>query len=756
VTGNQPSHAEVLTLTTGFGNFSTMGKWIGIIAVVAAVIILVLILGRGAERYNVLLISIDTCRADHLGCYGYEPIRTPNIDRLAEEGFLFKKATSEVPLTLPSHTCILTGLLPITNGVRDNGTFVLSDQFTTLAEMFSEEGYSTGAFVATFVLDSRFGLAQGFEAYSDDMESGSQKSAFLWPERRADAVNDTALKWFDEVREPFFAFVHYYDPHDPYDPPEPYATAYAESPYDGEIAYTDSMLGQLLETLKRNGEYDNTLIVLVSDHGEGLNEHDEPGHGVLVYESTLHVVMIMKPPKGLDLAGKAEGSERIDYPVQLVDVYPTILDLVGIECDHEVDGESLVPVMQGGRIESRMLYFESLYAYFYFKWSQLRGIRHNNWKYILAPEEELYDLAADPHELVNLATSQPERVAEMRGQLNRIAAREAEALETARQSLTQEEVRKLMALGYIAGGQPKLPADITAEGRDPKYMMGDLGTYLWGGRDLFDAGRFDEAAGMFGQMVLKDPGNPQAHVHLAKALMELGEVDIAQKEFRKAIEIDSTHSGAFFPMANIMRQRGNLDRALFYLRLGASMSMETPDVLSSMGAVYVEKGEPDSAIAVLEKALELDPRDPMAFLNMGLAYMHKNDPEEALHWFRATIGVQPRNVKALVNIARIFIGRSRPDSTIHYFELAREVAPTDPDILANLGSAYRQNGMIEQAGEAYEAALQYQSDNVTAMFGLAAVRAQQGRKEESIALLEQILEIDPDFQAALRALQSLK
>lgn len=733
-----------------------MGKWIAIGVIVVATVVLVAVLARGPARYNVLLISIDTLRPDHLGCYGYEHIETPNIDALADEGFLFKDAIATVPLTLPSHASILTGLLPITNGVRDNGTFVLSDQFTTLAEVFSDHGYATAAFIATFVMDSRFGLNQGFDVYSDDMAPGSQKSAFLWPERRAEAVNDTALGWFREVQDPFFAFVHYYDPHDPYEPPEPFAAAYPNNSYDGEIAYTDSILGELMRALKEESLYDNTLIVLVSDHGEGLNDHGEPGHGVLVYDSTIEVAFVVKLPEGYDLEGDLDRPAEIDYPVQLIDVFPTVLDLVEIQYEHDVDGASLVPILRGNRIEPRMLYFESLYAYFYFKWSQLRGLRHNNWKYILAPEEELYDVSADPQERNNLASNQSERIAEMRGHLNRIAARESEALETARQSLTQEEVHKLMALGYLAGGRPKLPADLEPEGKNPKDMMHDLGTYLWGGRKLFDAGKFDEAAGMFGQMVLKDPGNPQAHVHLAKALMELGEVDMAQAEFRKAIAIDSTHSGAFFPMANIMRQRGDLDRALFYLRLGASLSVETPDVLSSMGAVYVEKGEPDSAIKVLERALEIDPNDPMALQNMGQAYLYKEDPGSATRWFRETLRVQPNNVKALGNMARIFIERGQPDSTIYYFELASEADPTDADILANLGSAYRQKGMAEEAGRAYESALEYEPDNIMAMFGLAAVRVQQGRNQNAVDLLERILEIDPDFQPALRAIQMIR
>jgi len=743
-------------LATRFAIFHLMSKWIGIAAVAAAVIVVVLVLGRGPEQYNVLLISIDTLRPDHLGCYGYQDIATPNIDQLAEEGFLFLDVSATVPLTLPSHTSILTGLLPITSGVRDNGTFVLSDQFITLAESFAQEGYQTGAFVASFVLDSQFGLDQGFGVYDDKMETGSQQSAFLWPERRADAVNETALKWFQGVEEPFFAFVHYYDPHDPYTPPQPFYDAYAHNLYDGEIAYTDSVLGGLIEALKTNDLYENTLIVLVSDHGEGLGEHDEAGHGVLIYDSTIRVALMVKLPEGYGLESDLETPAKIGYPVQLIDVFPTILELADVRQDHSTDGVSLVPMLGGGRIDSRMLYFESLYPYFYFKWSSLRGLRHNDWKYILAPEEELYNLAEDPHELNNLASAEPERASEMRANLEMIAAREAEALESARRAMSQEDVRQLMALGYLAGGRPKLPESIEPEGRDPKHMMKDLANYLWEGRDLFDQGNFEGAAGLFGRMVLRDPGNPQAHVHLAKALMEMGEIEIAQKEFRRAIEIDSTHSSAFFPMANIMRQQGNLDRALFYLRLGASLSMETPDVLSSMGAVFVEKGEPDSAIQVLEQALDMNPEDPKALQNMGQAYLAKNQPEQAMRWFRATVEAEPQNVKALANIARVFIERGQTDSTIHYFRLASRADSTDATVWANLGSAYRQKGMTAEAGDAYEAAIKYEPENTMALFGLAAVRAQEGRTEESIDLLERILEIDPDFQPALRALQSLR
>jgi arylsulfatase A-like enzyme/Tfp pilus assembly protein PilF len=725
-------------------------------AVAAIAIAIAWSCGKDRRACNVLLVSIDTLRPDRLGCYGYEGIETPNIDALADDGFLFADAIATVPLTLPSHVSLLTGLLPMTTSVRDNGAFVLPDQFVTLAEALKEEGYSTGGFVSSFVIDARFGLGQGFDVYDDDMDSGAAASAFYWPERRAGEVNDAAREWLTEVQEPFFAFVHYYDPHLPYDPPAPFDSLYAGRPYDGEVAYTDRVVGELMAMLRARGALENTLVVLVSDHGEGLGDHDERGHGALVYETTMKVAFIIKFPEGCAPGGTMSPPSRIGQAVQLTDVFPTVLDFLGIDWDHAVEGTSLMPLLRGERISPRFLYFESLYPYFNFKWCPLRGVRHNEWKYILAPEEELYNVAEDPGETSNLALEEAERAEQLRAQVMEIGSRESEALEAAQRSMSQDDVKKLLALGYLAGGRPTLPTDLEPKGRDPKTLIDALGELLWGGRKDFDEGDFETAAAKFARFAEIDPTNPQARVHLAKAFMEMGRTDEAEAEFKKAIEIDSTHAGAFFPLANIARSKGNLDEALFYLEVAAHFSPETPGVLANIGGLLVETGRPDSGIVVLREALKMDQRDRSALLNMGLAHMAKGQPGEAEKWFRATLAVDPGSVKALANVANIFISRGQMDSTIHYLERANRADPQDATILANLGNAYRQQGKTVEAGEAYDKVLALEPENVMALYGLAAVRAGEGNSEESISILERILEINPGFTPAKQTLEVLQ
>jgi arylsulfatase A-like enzyme/Tfp pilus assembly protein PilF len=732
-----------------------MKKWIiPIVIIVMLAVALSVVLRRGGKTYNVLLISVDTLRPDHLGCYGYEPIDTRNVDGIAEDGFLFTGAHAPVPLTLPSHTSLLSGMSPISTGVRDNGAFVLPGHFVTLAEALKDQGYSTAAFVSTFVIDSRFGLDQGFDLYDDRMETSASATGFYFPERTAGHVNEPAVEWLAAVQEPFFAFVHYYDPHLPYSPPAPYDSLYADMLYDGEVAYTDVAIGQVLDTLREAGTLDNTLVVFVSDHGEGLGDHDESGHGTLIYDSTIKVAMILRLPAG-EKAGDAGRSGRIDNVVSLIDVKPTVLDFLGIDDGSRTDGVSLMPLLRGERIEPRLVFFESLYPYFNFKWSPLRGARHNEWKYILAPREELYNIARDPGEQHNLAEAESERAQAMRANVIENAAREAEALESAERSMSQDEVQKLMALGYLSGGRPTLPANAEPEGIDPKDMTKPLGDLLWGGRGDFNRGDFETALEKFSRFVEMDPKNPQAHVHMAKALMELGRDEESEAAFKKALTIDSTHSGGLFPLAAMARKKGDLDRALFYLQVGAQTAPGTPEVQANIGGLLVEKGMPDSAIAVLTRALEEDEFDRTAMLNMGLAYSAKRQQDEAVKWFYRILEIDSKNVKALANIANYHISKRQADSTIVYLKRAHLADPYDAKLLANLGTAYRQKGMVNEARTSFERAVELDPENLMALYGLAAVRAQEGNKEESAALLRRILEISPNFSAAQQALDAL-
>jgi arylsulfatase A-like enzyme/Tfp pilus assembly protein PilF len=732
-------------------------KKIGFLLALCAISAIAVILGcqgRGSGPVNVLLISLDTVRPDHLGCYGYDRVSTPNIDEIAQESFVFTDAVASVPLTLPSHSTIFTGLNAVSHGARINGTFVLGEEVTTLAEVLKDHGYATGGFVGSFVIDSRFGTAQGFDTYDDRMETEARRVGSLHPERAGTAVTQSACDWLRDVEEPFLAFVHYYDPHTPYEPPAPYDSIYAGRPYDGEIAFTDGEVGRLIDCVTEKGVSERTLVVLLSDHGEGLGDHDELEHGLLIYDTTIRVALMIDPPSGLSRSRDLAEPGSIDQPVGLVDVFPTVLDLLGIDPGMEIDGRSVVPVMEGKPLPPKMYYIETLYPNLAYKWSPLTGVRFSEWKYILAPEAELYDLEDDPGELQNLHESDPERAAQLKENLL-VFAHAGVGAPAEKVKLHGEDAEKLKALGYVSPSGSWTPEDIEPRGTDPKRMIGHLQELLYGGTEAFNAGDMKTAIEKFSRLVELDPMNQMAHLNLAEALLQIGDNSGAEAEFIKLTEIDSTNSQAYLRLGDVARQKGDLDRALFLYRIAADILPEAPHVLSNIGSILMEKGRVDSAFAVLDEALEMDPTDQIALVNMGLGHLHMESYDEALRWFHSTLDVNPEHKKALVNIAHVYIQRGVPDSTIAYLERARDVDRDDGKIFQNLGNAYRQKGMVSQAAEAFERAVELEPENVLALFGLAATRAEEGKSQESITILDKILKIDPDFAPAHQARQHL-
>jgi arylsulfatase A-like enzyme/Flp pilus assembly protein TadD len=722
--------------------------------VIAGAVALALLLTARGERPNVLLISIDTLRPDHLGCYGYHGIATPAIDAIAAEGVLFSDALTAIPLTLPSHTSLLTGLYPVSHGVRDNGTFALAPEYTTLAEVLSSHGYATAAFVGAFVLDSRFGLNQGFDIYDDDLGTGKKTSAFGYRERLAEDVTESAAGWLSTVREPFFAFVHYYDPHTPYEPPAPFDAAYPGRPYDGEIAYTDQALADLLDVVADRGVLKNTLVVLVSDHGEGLGEHGELAHGILLYDTTVRVTFLLKLPEHSAAARGISPPVRIDQVVRLIDVFPTVLDVIGVEYDAAVDGRSLLPLIEGKGLPPEVAYVETYYPYLAYRWSPLKAVRFKKWKYILAPEEELYNVEQDPKETDNVLAADSSLVAGLKGNLLEIARRQP-AVKASQVNLNADELRKLMALGYVARSAVSLPADVEPEGTDPKTMIAQIDLLLGPGETAFDKGDFETALGYFSRLVELDPGNPEAHIHKAKTLFSLGRLDEAESEYLRATDIDSTSSTAFFQLGNVARAKGEPDLALRYYWKALEILPGTPEALANIGGILHEKGLTDSAVAVLNQALEVDPANEIALVNMGLASLSRGDYADARAWFQRVLASNPQNVKALVNVSFAWLQEGKADSATAYMELAAQADPNDPDIYVNLGGLYRAQGMPDEAAKAYEAAVRLEPDNVVALFGMAAVNAQQGRRQESIEILKRILDIDPEFTQARTALDRL-
>ena len=349
---------------------------------------------RGEHVYNALVVTVDTIRADRVGAYGFQDVETPVMDSLADEGILFEAAYGPTPLTLPSHTSLMTGTYPVHHGVRDNGGFVVPEDLETLAELFQSNGYRTGGFVSAYVLDARWGLDQGFDAYYDEFDvTGQRVVAMGGVQRPADEVIDEAIAWLDDGEGPFFLWVHLYDPHAPYEPPEPYRSLYAGRPYLGEIAFTDSQIGRLLEHVEERGERDRTFVALAGDHGESLGEHGEVQHGLFVYEGAIRVPLIFWTP-----FDAYRGVRRAE-PVSLVDVAPTLLEMTGIPVPRRAHGASLVSRFDPRtEVEAPPVYSESWYGRLHYGWSDLRALIDGTTKLIESSEPELYDLQDDPGE----------------------------------------------------------------------------------------------------------------------------------------------------------------------------------------------------------------------------------------------------------------------------------------------------------------------------------------------------------------------
>ena len=552
----------------------------------------------GAARgMNVLLVTLDTTRADRLGCYGYDPADTPTIDSLAERGVLFEDAVTSVPLTLPSHATILTGLSPRDHGVRENGKYRLSDDNTTLAEVLGSHGYDTAAFIGCFVLDARFGLDQGFDTYDFEVTpEGSRPDMPDYNERSATAVTDAAIHWLEERGSrgpdaPFFIWVHYFDPHLPYRSPLEHTSRFAGRPYDAEIAYADRELGRLLGRLETAGLRENTLIVAVGDHGEAFGEHDEPTHGMLLYEGTLRVPFIVSCDALFDRPHRI--SDRV---VGLVDVRPTIEGLVGISSPDPCDGASLVEVP---RESARAIYIETLTPLSLAGWSPLYGLRAHRSKYILAPEREYYDLQADPTESVNLYQMGGPDVERLESELAAVMEASGER-PASPHSLSDEEIERLGSLGYV---EARAPEDVTGLA-DPKVMMPVYNDALKA-ENLYAAGRIEEAAALAAEVLEQSDMCSQAVRVLAFSDLRLGRPDEALDLLRRSVE---RKPDVFLvrSLAQALIIDGRYGDAEEALDLYEELSPDDGRVLLLRGDILALRDRPREAIAEYEKAIEID------------------------------------------------------------------------------------------------------------------------------------------------------
>jgi len=660
-----------------------------------------------ARPRNLLLLSLDTLRADRVGSYGYGPAQTPQLDALARRGLRFAQATTVVPLTLPAHSSLFTGTFPAWHGVRDNGGFYLDEEQTTLAERLKDSGFRTGGFVGAFVLDRRWGIAQGFERFFDDFDLDKFKDnpSMDAIQRPGSEVVDQALQWLSEDRErPFFAWVHLYDPHTPYAAPEPYRSRFPATmsgAYDAEIAATDAQLGRLLAALESDGRLRETLVVVTGDHGEMLGEHGEQTHGFFIYDAAVRIPLIM--------AGPGLPARAIPDQVRIVDVMPTALELLGVPQPSAVQGVSLLPLARGERL-SLVAHSESWYPRYHYGWSELNSIQDGRFKYIRAPRAELYDLQDDPGEKTDLSSQDASRLGALDGALTEFLARTTNAAAVkGPQAVDSETEERLAALGYVGGSVSKRNLEERPRG-DPKDKIG-LYNLIKQASSASAEDRNPDAIAKIRQAIAADPEIVEAHMLLGNFLKKAKQPKEAIAAYKQALLLDPEHQSALFSLALVYKDLGRLEDALVGFERARELDPRNGKVLFQLADVRMRKGEPEQAEAVLREALARKIEEHRFLLKLGETYIEQKRWEEA-----ETVLLQALEKKPDLETARF-----------------------------NLGLAYEEKGEIERAIVAYRAEIASNEKAYRAAFNVAKLLQKRGQLDEALPLFRKAVEIQPDF-----------
>lgn len=625
---------------------------------------------------NILLITLDTTRADRLGSYGYAGAATPNLDRLASEGVRFARALSPVPLTLPAHASLLTGRQPFTHGVRNNGHFTLPGDVPTLASVLSTRGYDTAAFVSSFVLDRQFGLATGFTHYDamlDEARPGASVSLEL--ERRGDRTVAAAAAWLADrsrqARRPYFLWVHLYDPHEPYAAPSPFRERFAGRDYDGEVAFADALVGELLEA-SGYASAAPPLVVVAGDHGESLGEHGESTHGLFVYDETQRVPLIVTWPRVLR-------PRVVETPVRLLDVGPTVADLVAAPALDGAEGRSLRPLLDGAGAgdEAEVAYAETYFPQFFMRWAPLRAVEAGRWKYIDAPEPELYDLNADPGEERNLARTERARAAALKRVLDGMTGTGAGRL--AATPLSDDARERLASLGYLSSASPRAAAAPSESLPDPKRMVALYERLLAANRALAEGnaadaarlarevlaadannpyarliqgraalavGRFREAVTALKAYVAHVPASADAHHWMALAYLRLGDRALALAEEDAALAIDPGHTGAVSLRAGLLFSTGKRKEGIRALREAAAHSPGNTTLRLELADLLTDARQFVDAEAEFRRVLALRPRDARALLGLALVLGATGRTADALEPLDQAVAIDPRDEEA--------------------------------------------------------------------------------------------------------------
>jgi choline-sulfatase len=668
---------------------------------------------------HVVIVTIDTLRADRLGCYGARDVATPRLDRIAASGAFAVEASAHVPLTRPSHVSIFTGLLPIEHGIRDNVSPAVVPGVPLLAELFRKGGFATGAFVSSVVLESQSGLDRGFDVYADRFPGASGDAPFLnTVQKKGEDTIAEAVAWLrGQAGRRVFLWLHLYEPHDPYEPPEPYASRYAGRPYDGEVAWSDELVGRFEDALASLGLRDETALVVTSDHGEGLGEHGESLHGFFVYQTTLRVPFLVRGP------GIPPG-RRLERTVRLVDVFPTVLDLAGLATPRglSLSGRSLAAVLRGApEPDEPTTYAETLVPLLQFGWSDLRVVRDGRFKYIQAPRPELYDLREDPGERRDLAREREPQAAAMRGALAKMLERESQARREGGHAPSDETIERLGALGYVGAGGP---AETATPGADPKDKIDEfriVNSLIREALLAFHARDFAGSERKLRQVVARGVESFEVHYYLGRALLAQGRHAEAGGHFDAAAHRVPAHTDAWLEAAECRVQAGDTEGALQRLRRGQAASPGDASLRRREARLLRELGRREEARRAYEAALPLAPREGRLRAELGELLRDLGDVEQAIRRQREAVELEPAVASYWNSLGMTLGGAGR---------------------LAEAERAFREAWRLDDRSHRYA-------------YNLGLILLRQGRGAEARPLFEKALALEPRFAPARERLGEL-
>lgn len=705
--------------------------------------------------YSLLLVTLDTTRADHIGAYGGQ-VATPTLDRLAAEGVVIDTAISQAPLTLPAHSSVFTGQYPATHGVRHNGIYRLPPEKLTLAEQFQAAGFQTSAFVGAYVLDERFGLNQGFTLYDgvgQDTTAIPEKDLFQ-VERSAEEVNAAVFNWLDQ-RPPgrFFAWVHYYDPHKPYAPPAETTFALEGEGYDREISYVDASLGALLANLRARDLAGKTVVLVVGDHGESLGEHREQTHGVFLYEPAVHVPMIFCAP------GLLPQGTRVGGIAELVDIAPTLIDLLNLPSMPEVQGKSLLPRLRGNAApEHELAFAEAMMPRIDYGWSSLHMVRDDRYKFISAPEAELYDLKEDPGEEHNLFAAEKERSNSMAEELTqwRDKTRSSAATSSSQITLSEEEEARLRSLGYLGGGFYSVEDDETLKRPDPKRMIEEARS-LFHARDLIAEGHAESALPILEGILEANPLNHVARRTLIQASVGLNRLGMAEEQARRAIDAARTDPDASDmllekanrSLASILWKRGQGAQARQYMAEAAKIATSNNATTAPPGVSLSSPADLKEAERVITRALESNPEDPNVRAAHFEFLLAAGRREEAVEAAAELARRKAGDAETLARAGHLLRESDRAAEAALCFQAALEQVGENADLLGFLGTAELAAGRLSQAEEALRAVLRLRPEDPRSYFFLGNIALIRRDEAKARGLFNKALERDPQWVAPL-------